>query len=105
MAKKKVLTICGNGVRSGAMTSQLRFNGFDAVALSGTYNTPETFATLSGLADRIILMAPEFLTLVPAEFHPKVRVCDFGPDIWGNPLSQELLDKCLAWMSGGAGEL
>lgn len=98
----KVVTICAAGVvRSGAMAFMLKWNKIDAIALSGEYISPEAFAEMSAWADRIVLMVPEYAPLIPAQFHSKIRMCDFGPDVWGNPNHPELLGKCMEWLNAG----
>ena len=98
----KVVTSCAAGVvRSGAMAFMLKWNKIDAIALSGEYISLETFSEMSGWADLIVLMVPEYKPLIPSIFHSKIRMCDFGPDIWGNPNHPELIGKCIEWLNAG----
>lgn len=103
MVKKlKVLTVCAGAVcRSVAMALFLKGEGHDAVALSADWNSRETFELLSTWAYVIVLMEPQYLSMIPVEFHSKVKVCDVGPDVWRNPMNEELLEKCYDWVNGG----
>ena len=97
-----MLTVCAGAVcRSVAMALILKGEGMDAVALSFDWNTDMTFRWLSRWADRIVVMEPKYATKILERYRTKIRVCDVGPDIWRNPLKDELLGKCDAWVRAG----
>ncbi len=44
-------------------------------------------------ADRIIVMQPVFKSLIFPQYWGKVVVYDVGPDVWGNCLHLDLIEK------------
>lgn len=97
-----ILVVCAGAVcRSVAMALVLKQDGHDAIAISADWNYPDTFDMMSQWADRIVLMEPKFKGHIHSLYHDKIRVCDVGPDIWLNPLKDDLLQKCYNWVKDG----
>jgi hypothetical protein len=90
--RKRFLTICeGGAVRSVSLATVLRWDfQQDAIPLSAAKNGSEAVDLLCQWADYIILMQPHFETVVPKKFALKIRVLDVGPDVWRNPMDNEL---------------
>lgn len=106
----KVLCVCiGGMVRSVCFKQVLNGrHGCDALAASAIWNDGETMRTLCRWADRIVVVEPRSLpkgpdeyrdrwamsTIWDAEFAPKRRVVNLGPDVWGMACHPDLIERC-----------
>jgi len=98
----RVLTVCAGAVcRSVAMALVLKSKSHDAIALSSDWNSTDTFDMLTDWADRVVLMEPKFQGKIHFKDCKKIRICNVGPDIWKNPLNEDLLDMCWKWVNEG----
>jgi hypothetical protein len=94
--KTKYLCICqGGNSRSVAMAYVLKYalDG-DALSCSAEKNTSETIKMLGEWADKIIIMQPGFIGVVPLELRDKVLCVNVGPDVWCNGLHPDLANLC-----------
>jgi len=94
--KLRFLCICAGGnVRSRAMAYILMDRcGQDALSAGAVYQ-PETIASLAAMwADRIVIMTPEYISVVPENQRHKVRCCDVGPDTYGTCWNFLLIGAC-----------
>lgn len=103
----KFLTICAGGnIRSRAMAYILmERHKQDALSAGANYQT-QTIAHLAATwADRIVVMQPKFIEVVPFPLRNRVKVCDVGEDTYGTPWNFLLIDQCAAfakdWASRG----
>lgn len=103
----KFLTICAGGnIRSRAMAYILMERHQQDALSAGANYQPQTIAHLTTTwADRIIVMEPKFMEVVPVNHRNKVKVCDVGEDTYGSPWNFLLIDHCAAfakdWASRG----
>lgn len=67
--------------------------GRDGLACGWQSNTEETRYMLCHWAQTIIVMETYMAEFVPEEFKHKVLIYDVGPDIWSNPLHEDLIAK------------
>lgn len=83
--KLRFLCICAGGnVRSRAMAYILMDRHKQDALSAGAGYQPETISVLSAMwADRIVIMQPEHILVVPEAQRHKVRCCDVGPDTYG----------------------
>lgn len=101
----KIVTICQGGVvRSVGLGRLLKDRDVagrqhDTVALSWQWNSREILEMLGAWADRVIVMEPSMVNMIPESLRPKTVVCDVGPDTYGNAQHPELMRKCLEWMN------
>ena len=99
----RILTICEGGtVRSVSLARILKDEEVDgrthdAVAASWRWNTKETLWMLCIWADLIVVMEDYMREHVSDVFHNKLKVCDVGPDRYGNWFNSELMAQCTAW--------
>lgn len=105
MRKTKAVCICqGGNCRSVACAYVLKyFFECDALSCSAEQQTPETIRMLCDWSDYVIVMQPEFRSVVPVEFTEKIRVVDVGADRWFNGLHPELVEVCRAAITSMAG--
>lgn len=100
----KILTVCQGGVvRSVGLGRLLKDRevagrNHDVIAASWQWNSQETLLMLGRWADMVIVMQPYMVGNLPEEIRPKTQICDVGLDTYGNPLSPDLIRKCLEWM-------
>lgn len=109
----KILTICeGGNVRSVGFARILKvYLNHNAIALGGPafradYNR-EPGTMLSRWADQIIFMA-EYIQKgipIPEDCKHKVRVCEVGKDVYGDPFHPDLHDKCMSWVRAEGSDL
>lgn len=91
----KILTICAGGVvRSVCMAWRLKMNGHDAIPASYDWTHDDTLELLCKWADKIMPMETRFKDRIPEKYHSKILDSDIGPDIWGDPLTPDLVNKC-----------
>ena len=93
----KFLTVCAGGnVRSRAMAYILmERHKQDALSAGANYQAP-TIAWLAGnWADRIIVMQPKYLEVIPVQHRAKAKVCDVGGDTYGTCWNFILIDRCV----------
>ena len=92
----KILCVCqGGNSRSVAMAYVLKYHfGHDALACSAEKNSAETLVYLYDWADKIIVMQPEFVGVIPLRMYEKVIRFDVGRDRWMNGLHPQLVHVC-----------
>lgn len=100
--RKKILCVCEAGiVRSTSLAAHLKHDRgtplHDAIAIGWRLNSPEVMSLLCDWADMIIVMESYMREEIPFQFLSKVEVCDVGPDTYGSPFNNDLLDKVEAW--------
>jgi predicted protein tyrosine phosphatase len=99
----KILTICqGGAVRSVGLARVLRDHDIagrtnDAIAASWRWNSPQTLEFLGQWADLVVVMEPYMTDQIPASIRSKTRVCDVGPDRYGNAQHPDLVRQCIEW--------
>jgi len=93
LPSKNFLCLCeGGNVRSVSLAWILKDHFHqNALAASWRWNLPETLDALYTWADYIIVMQGIFIEKIPLFYHSKVRVADVGPDRFGNPFHQDLV--------------
>lgn len=92
----KFLCVCAGGnIRSRAMAYiMMERHKQDALSAGALYQ-PDTIAHLAATwADRIIVMEPKFLEVIPFPLRGKARVNDVGHDTYGTPWNFILIDRC-----------
>lgn len=90
----KFLCVCEAGcVRSGALAFALRYNFGQrrVIQVSHSKTEQEDLDMLGAWADYIVIMQPRFADKFE-RFGEKIRILDVGPDIWKNPLHDDLLE-------------
>lgn len=66
----------------------------DALSAGAIYQKP-TIEWLAGhWADRIVIMQPKYMEVVPVQHRAKVKVCDVGDDNYATPWHFILIDRC-----------
>lgn len=104
----KILTICeGGNVRSVGLARLLKNNHrrHNVVAIGAGWalaieNGREPGTWLCRWADLIVIMSEHFRAGVPipTDCLQKVKICEVGPDVYGNPSHPDLIAKCEAWI-------
>lgn len=104
-----ILTICeGGNVRSVGLARLLKNNPrrHNVVAIGAGWaldvnNGRQPGFMLSDWAQMIVIMSEHFLSGVPIMPHNahKVKICEVGRDVYGNPSHPDLIAKCEAWIS------
>lgn len=112
----KILTVCQGGtVRSVALARMLKDEdvrekysypgeAHDAIAASWQWNGHGTLLMLCAWADLIVVMEPKHQEHLPPSYRlgrvlsKKVKVCDVGPDHFGNCFNEDLMKMCIAWI-------
>jgi hypothetical protein len=90
----KILAACHAGIcRSAAMSRELKRHGHDVLVVGLEGNSPETVKMLGDWAQKIVVMQKELLPMVPSEFSDKIVLADVGPDVWGDPSSEDLRNR------------
>lgn len=91
--KYKILTICAGGnVRSVGLRYLLHYKyGHEVLACGQDANLPETIDMLCNWADYIIVVAEEYLPVVPEKYKNKLFLYNIGPDRFGYAFNPELL--------------
>jgi hypothetical protein len=91
----KYLCVCQRGnSRSVSMAYVLKdtLGQSDVLACGIETTSRETFEMLGIWADKIIVAADESVhKRMPDKFLYKVVWFDIGPDVWGNPMNEQLL--------------
>lgn len=99
-----ILTICqGGAVRSVCLARLLKDKDVvgrtnDAIAASWQWNSGMTLLMLGAWADLVVVMEPYMLEKIPSTLRDKAKICDVGPDRFGNSQNPELIAICLRWM-------
>lgn len=95
----KFLCVCAGGnIRSRAMAYILMERHKQDALSAGALYQPQTIAHLAATwADRIIVMEPKFLEVIPFPIRGKVKVNDVGQDTYGTCWNFLLIDKCAAF--------
>ena len=77
-ADQRFLCICqGGNVRSVALSTRLKqYHRRQAIAIGFERVTPETLTLLCQWATHIVVMMPDYATVVPDAFRAKVTVAD-----------------------------
>jgi predicted protein tyrosine phosphatase len=100
--RKKILCVCeGGSNRSVCVTNWLKNsleNGHDAIAAGWRFNDFDTLAMLCAWAQIIIVMEPYMVEKIPPVFKDKIKICDVGPDVYGNPKHPALINKVVPWL-------
>ena len=55
---------------------------------------------LCGWAEMIVVMEPYMVNHIPPEHRAKTKVCDVGPDRYGQPLHPDLVAQVRQWAKG-----
>jgi hypothetical protein len=105
----KILTICeGGNVRSVGLARILKTNlrRHNAIAIGAGWalsieNNREPGTYLCHWAELIVIMSEHFRSGVPIPkgCESKVKICEVGPDVYGNPSHPELIKLCEAWVT------
>lgn len=92
--KYKILTICAGGnVRSVGLRYLLHYKyGHEVLACGQDANNSETIDILCNWADYVIVVAEEYLFVVPEKYKSKLLCYNIGPDRFGYAFHPELLD-------------
>lgn len=96
---KHIVTVCSAGLcRSVGLADvlKLHFEPVDVVPV-GIDRNSDVLPLLFDWADDIIVMYNKFVHRIPEKFANKVRLCDVGPDVYGNSKHPELIDKVWRW--------
>lgn len=95
----KFLCICAGGnIRSRAMAYILMERHKQDALSAGANYQPQTIAHLAATwADRIIIMRPQFLEVIPFPLRNKVKVNDVGEDVFGTPWNFILIERCASF--------
>ena len=104
----KILTVCSAGlIRSVSMTDVLKVRcvDVDVIPVGIDANSKATLNMMYEWADHIILMMEEWRPRVPSAYRHKVKVCDVGPDVYGNSRHPELIKQDWDWVKAHASEL
>lgn len=93
----KIVVFCRAGIaRSTAMVRILKETyGFDALPAGLVANGKKLQQILCEWADRVLVMDAALVDLVPEGCMAKVILTDVGPDIWGYPTVQDLVNRCI----------
>ena len=102
MTRLRILCVCEGGfTRSVCLAGHLRNDGgrpvHDSIAASWRFNTPETITMLCAWAEFVVVMEPYMLEKIPQEYRSKSKVCDVGPDRYGQPLHPDLVVLVSDW--------
>lgn len=101
----KFLCVCEMGtVRSGAMAIALKGVGqTDTLACGWRSSSPKTLKMLSHWADAIVVMEEYMIAKLESKVAPfglfdvrKVLLVDVGPDVYGHPMHQGLLQYVMS---------
>lgn len=98
----KILTMCGYGHNRSVAAAYILSHdqGHETVAV-GHRHGQELRAYLYAWADRIVVMEPHYARYVPAAYAGKVRVCNVGPDVYGDPRNVTLSNHIKRWIVSG----
>lgn len=99
--KPKALAVCAYGiVRSGCMAWNLKLGyDYDTITIGVGHTRPDTLEMLCDWADVIIVMQTEFARSIPPQHINKLKICDVGKDVWGDPKHPELGKLVTKWLS------
>jgi predicted protein tyrosine phosphatase len=100
----KILTIChGGNVRSRAMAYILmERHKHDALSAGAGYQKSTIEWLCDNWAERIVLMQPQFMNVIPQKHRHKVHVCDVGEDNYGSPWNFILIERCATFATNWA---
>ena len=102
----KILTVCeGGNVRSVGLAQRLKAHDHNAVAVGtmyafASYNDRQPGTMLAEWADLVVVMSAEMLPNCGIEknYHHKLKICEVGKDVYGNPFHHDLQKLCGEWM-------
>lgn len=98
----KILTIChGGNVRSRAM-AYILMERHKHDALSAGYQKSTIEWLCDTWAERIVIMQPHFMNVIPQKHRHKVQVCDVGEDTYGSPWNFILIERCTTFATNWA---
>ena len=88
----RFLCVCQDGnVRSVGLAYRLHnLEGHEAVPVGWNRLTRASLDIFCAWADYIVVMQAEYVEKIHESFHPKVRICDVGPDRYGRHNKGEL---------------
>jgi len=90
----KILVCCDHGNnRSVHFAHRLKYWNNDVLAAGLDKNSQTTLRMLCEWADLIIITEESQKYKVHAEFDPKIKLFDVGPDTYPRPFNDELLAK------------
>ena len=101
-----ILTVCRAGLcRSVSLADilKLHYESVDVLPVGIDFNSETTKNMLYEWADKIVVMEQHYLYKIPEIYHPKVIVCDVGPDVWFNPKHPDLISKIWIWLKDKSG--
>ncbi|NIQ80614.1 MAG: hypothetical protein GTN93_21485 [Anaerolineae bacterium] len=97
----KIVCVCAGGNVRSVGTARILKYGFNqnAVAVAIEKNMPQPFEMLADWADVITVAEGHMTSAIPEKYHPKLRVVEVGPDVYGDPTNPKLEQMILRGMS------